>query len=252
MYLLDRLIFASRRLWREHTRRKLAATADDNPPARAQSTAWPTGKRLRGPWKHLRFVVFDTEATGLDPRSDHAVSLGAVSMTDGRIALGETFGRVIAADAQPSRQSIVVHGLTPDQIADGGGPREVLAEFMLWANDAVLVAHHASFDLAMLNRIAVEICGCPIQNLVLDTTGLARRVDRGAGDRYDLDALLDRYDIPRTGARHTALGDALLTARLLQKLLKRLAARGVVTLADLALPPAGAHGADAGRTRPRA
>jgi len=236
--LLDRLILAGRCLWREHTRRKLAVRAADNPVARVQSRAWPRRKRLRRPWKHLRFVVFDTETTGLDPRSDHAVSLGAVSFTDGRIALGQTFCRVIAAEAHPSAESIVVHGLMPGQIANGAGPADVLTEFLLWAGNAVLVAHHAWFDLAMLNRIAISLCQAPIQNLVLDTANLARLAERGSGGRYDLDSLLARYDIPQAGGRHTALGDALLTARLLQKLLKRLGGQGVVRLADLALPAA--------------
>ena len=234
--MLDRIIFAARRFKRACMRRKLAARADGNPVIEAQSTAWPGRRRLKGPWASERFVIFDTETTGLDPREDHAVSLGAVSMTGGRIALGDTFGRIIAADAQPSRHSIVLHGLTPGKIANGHQPRDVLRDFLLWAGDAVLVAHHSAFDLTMLNRVAVPLCGAPIQNLVLDTAHLARHADRRRGGyRYDLDSLLDRYDIPQSGARHTALGDALLTARLLQKLLKRLAAGRINTLAELAL-----------------
>lgn len=235
MQVLDRLIFAALRLRREHTRRGLAARAAHNPVAKAQSTAWPRRRRLRGPWAHERFVVLDTETTGLDPRQDHAVSLGAVAVVGGRIVLGDTLCRVIAAEVRPSRRSIVLHGLTPGQIASGSAPRDVLTEFLLWAGDAVLVAHHASFDLAMLNRIAVPLCGAPVQNLVLDTAQLAHRAERGAGRRYDLDSLLERYEIPHSGGRHTALGDALLAARLLQKLLKHFAARGVTTLAGLAL-----------------
>jgi len=236
VYGLDRIIFAARRLKRARTRRKLTARAGDNPVIEAQSTAWPDRRRLKGPWASERFVIFDTETTGLDPRQDHAVSLGAVSMTGGRIALGDTFDRIIAAEAHPSRHSIVVHGLTPGKIANGHRPRDVLSDFLLWAGDAVLVAHHSAFDLAMLNRIVAPLSGRPIQNLVLDTTHLACHADRRReGYRYDLDSLLDRYDIPQTGVRHTALGDALLTARLLQKLLKRLAAGRIDTLADLAL-----------------
>jgi len=248
--VLDRLIFAARRVQRGLRARKLAARGDGDPVARAQSTAWPGRRRLRAPWSGERFVVIDTETTGLDPQEDHAVSLGGVSLRGGRVALGDTLSRVIASAVAPSAHSIVVHGLTPDQVATGGGPQAVVAEFLLWAGDAVIVAHHASFDLAMLNRIAVPLCGAPIQNLVLDTAELARRTERGRGGRYDLDSLLDRYGIPQSGARHTALGDALLTARLLQKLLKRLAERGVSTLAALALPglpihdlpPHGRHG----------
>lgn len=250
MHALDRLIFAARRVQRSRIRRKLAARGERDPVARAQSTAWPDGRRLRAPWSGERFVVIDTETTGLDPDADHAVSLGAVSVVGGRIVLGDTLSRVIAAAVDPSRHSIIMHGLTPDQVANGSGPQAVVAEFLRWVGDAVIVAHHASFDLAMLNRIAVPLCGAPIQNLVLDTAVLARRTERGRGGRYDLDSLLERYDVPQSGARHTALGDALLTARLFQKLLKRLAERGVRTLADLALPsvpiqdlpPHGRHG----------
>jgi DNA polymerase-3 subunit epsilon len=236
VYGLDRIIFAARRLKRAHARRKLTARSDGNPAIEAQSTAWPERRRLKGPWISERFVIFDTETTGLDPREDHAVSLGAVSMTGGRIALGDTFDRIIAADAHPSRDSIVVHGLTPGKIANGHQPHDVLSDFLLWTGNAVLVAHHSAFDLTMLNRIAVPLCGAPIQNLVLDTAHLARHTDRRrGGHRYDLDSLLDRYDIPHSGARHTALGDAMFTARLLQKLLKHFAARGINTLAELAL-----------------
>lgn len=236
MYGLDRIIFAARRAKRAWVRRKLLARANGDPVIEAQSAAWPGRRRLKELWASERLVIFDTETTGLDPKNDHAVSLGAVSMTGGRIALGDTFDRIIAADATPSRHSIVIHGLTPPKIANGSQPFEVLSDFLLWAGDAVLIAHHSAFDLMMLNRTVGPLCGAPIQNLVLDTAHLARHADRRTGRySYDLDSLLDRYDIPQTGARHTALGDALLTARLLQKLLKRIKARQINTLAELTL-----------------
>ncbi len=241
MGLVDRLAFTCSRLQHERARRRLLAIAGDDPVRRIHSAAWPGGARLRAPWCEQRIVVFDTEATGLDPNVGEAVSLGAVSMEHGRIVLGDTFDRIIASEASPSRQSILVHGITPDKVAAGDDPARVLREFLAWAADAVLVAHHAAFDLALLDRIACrsDAIGMPMQSLVLDTVRLARRVERSGSVRYDLDSLLDRYEVPVAGGRHTAIGDALLTARLLQKLLKRLAARGVRTLAELALPGPG-------------
>lgn len=181
--------------------------------------------------------MLDTEATGLDPRTDRPISLGAVSVMAGRIHLGDTFDRVLTADIPSSRASVIVHGLTPDKVARGSAPQEALGDFMAWAGGAILVAHHAAFDMAMLNPTARELHGLPLQNLVLDTMQLARRLEHGRGHDYSLDSLLDRYEIPHAGDRHTALGDALLTARLLLKLLKRLKARSVTTLRDLALSP---------------
>ena len=83
--MLEHIIFAARRLRHGWTRRRLAGRGGSDPVSRAQSTAWPAGRRLRGTWHCERFVVFDTETTGLDRREDHAVSLGAVSFTGGRI-----------------------------------------------------------------------------------------------------------------------------------------------------------------------
>ncbi len=235
MQLMARIVFAGRCVRHGYNRRRLAARAGNDPVLRAQAAAWPTRERLRRPWARERFIVFDTETTGLDPKSDQVVSLAAVAVVGGRIALGDTFSRIIACQTPPSRNSVVMHGLTHDKVAEGDDPLEALAEFLVWAADATLVAHHAAFDLAMLDPIAVAGYGVPIQNLVLDTAHLAQRVAREEENRYDLDSLLDRYDIPQAGGRHTALGDALLTARLLQKLLKRLGARDLGALADLAL-----------------
>ena len=240
MALIERLIFGVRCFHRERIRKRLARGADGDELLEAQSTAWPDRDRLRRPWAGERFVVFDTETTGLDAQKDQPVSLGAVSVVEGRIVLGDLFRRVIASDASSSRGSIVVHGLTPDKVAKGSRALDAVRDFLIWTGDAILVAHHSAFDVAMLDPIAVAACGTPIQNLVLDTADLARRVGRSEYEQYDLDSLLDRYEVPEGGARHTALGDALLTARLLQKLLKSLAARGVDTLADLAMPGPGA------------
>jgi DNA polymerase-3 subunit epsilon len=242
MELLDDIVFAIRCAGREHQRRRLSVVSGENPIIQAQSAAWPDRERLRGQWNLERFVVFDTETTGLNPKVDHAVSLGAVSLINNRIQLGDTFSRVIASETPSSRRSIVVHGLTPDKIAEGTEPRDVLNDFLLWAGNAVLVAHHAAFDMAMLNRLSSRADNMRLQNLVLDTAHLARRLKKGRDQPYDLDSLLAEYGIPAAGARHTALGDALLTARLLQKLLRQLAGHGVTTLRSLALPGPGPSG----------
>ncbi|MDP6491498.1 MAG: 3'-5' exonuclease [Kiritimatiellia bacterium] len=235
--MIDRWAFRLRCRQRERTRRHHPVCGESARALSAQREAWPTAARLSRPWEHERFVVLDTEATGLDHRADRPVSLGAVTVVAGRIHLGDTFSRVLASEVLSSRTSVIVHGLTPDKVALGTPPHDALSDFLVWAGDAILVAHHASFDLAMLNPTAVQLHGLPLQNLVLDTIHLARRVERDSGYDYDLDSLLQRFEISQSGNRHTALGDALLTARLLQRLLKHLKASGAVTLRDLALSP---------------
>jgi len=190
---------------------------------------------MRRCWSTERFVVLDTETTGLDPAADRAISLGAISIVGGRIHLGDTFHRLLATGVPSTRNSLIVHGLTDATVARGTAPTEALSDFLVWIDDAILVAHHAAFDLAMLNHTSIELHGIPLQNLVLDTTHLAARLERGQQLGYGLDTLLERYAIAGSAERHTALGDAILTARLLLKLLKRLRARGLGSLRDLAL-----------------
>lgn len=242
MRLGHRLILAVRCLHHERMRSRIAGKCSGTSRLRAeQSRAWPTRQRFRSDWEHERFIVFDTETTGLDPATDQAISLGAVALESGRIVMGDTFDNVMSADKRLSRDSVIVHGITPDRMAKGGVPGDVLGSFLCWAGDAVLVAHHAGFDISMLDRAAKNLLFAPIQNLVLDTASIAARLEQDDGMGYDLDSLLSRYDIPLAGARHSALGDAMLTARLFQKLLKKLTARGVSTLADLAGPGLRTH-----------
>jgi len=105
------------------------------------------------------------------------------------------------------------------------------------------VAHHAAFDMRMLEKAIAPYRGAKVWNPSVDTAQLARRVEvsamtsnqaRGAEQQsdYQLDRLVERYgiDIPE---RHTAAGDALATALLFQRLLKKAERRGIVTLGDL-------------------
>jgi DNA polymerase-3 subunit epsilon len=114
---------------------------------------------------------------------------------------------------------------------------------LAFAGDAVLVAHQAAFDMRMLQKAIAPHRGAKVWNASVDTAQLAKRVEvgsmtpnqaRGADPRnaYQLDSLVERYgiDVPE---RHTAAGDALATALLFQRLLKKAEHRGIRTLGDL-------------------
>jgi DNA polymerase-3 subunit epsilon len=93
--------------------------------------------------------------------------------------------------------------------------------------DSVLVAHNAAFDLSFL-RPKQEEAGIDLNNPVLDSQLLAAHVFENIGDQ-SLDGLALRLGIEVAG-RHTALGDALMTAAVFLSLVELLEARGVRTL----------------------
>jgi len=112
-----------------------------------------------------------------------------------------------------------------------------LPRFRDYIGDAVILAHNAAFDL-----LAIQPPGGGVEfdMPVLDTLLLSRALDE-AIDGHDLDTLAERYSlIVPPGARHTALGDARVTAELWLSLLPRLEARGIETLQEALLLQASA------------
>ena len=193
------------------------------------------------PLEEVRFVVFDTETTGLQYKTDRILSIGAVEVQGGQIRTHQALDCVLQQpEAFLSKEAIPIHGILPGSSLQGLREGDALSAFLGFAGNAVLTGHHVTFDLAML-REALRRQGCGrLKNPTLDTRTLAIRLEKGRGatdpdaGRYSLDALCLRYDIPDSD-RHTAAGDAYITAILLLKLLARLRKRGVKTLGELRL-----------------
>ncbi|MDR3437499.1 exonuclease domain-containing protein [Telmatospirillum sp.] len=178
--------------------------------------------------RSLTYVVFDTETTGLHPTSgDQIVSLAAVRVVNGRILTGETFNRIVNPGRSIPPDSVKFHGITDDMVIDKPPLSVVLPQFKAYAADAVLVAHNAAFDLKFI-RMREADSGVVFDNRVLDTMLLSSFVD-GTPENQSLDAIADRYGIQVTD-RHTALGDSLVTAAVLLRLIDALEVRGITTL----------------------
>lgn len=220
--------------------------------ARASST-WPEPLReymsrrckpdKSKPLREVRFVVFDTETTGLDLSKNRLLSIAGVAMKGAEVALDDTFDVMVAQTDVGGAEAAVVHGLISNDLVGGIPEAEAVAQFLAFAGDSVLVAHHAAFDLRMLNKAIAPHRGAKVWSPAVDTAQLARRVEvgpmptseaRGADDResYRLDSLVSRYGI-EVPERHTAAGDALATALLFQRLLKKAERRGIQTLGEL-------------------
>jgi DNA polymerase-3 subunit epsilon len=198
------------------------------------------GLNGRAPAMAQRFVVVDLETTGLDHTKDRVVSVGAFRVVEGRIRLGEVFSEL----ANPGRgipvESIKVHGITPDNIRNARPAWEVFRDFLKYLGRDIVVAHFARFDMFFLNRVMRAQYGMRLQNLVLDTVLMCRAAliepdpygQKKGAKRCSLDALAARYGL-EVPERHTALGDAMATALILQRLLPELSEAGWKTLGDL-------------------
>ncbi len=199
------------------------------------------GKRdKRTPLEELRFVVFDTETTGLDVRKDRILSIGAVCVQHNQIDLSKGFECFVRQARVGTAESVTIHGILNHSVEAGIKEPTALEQFISYIGDAILVGQHVGFDVAILEAALQRYYpGLKLKNQTLDTAALAIRLEKQRNPylvvnptEYSLDALCSRLNISLSD-RHTAAGDAYITAVLLVKLLSRLKARGVRTYWEL-------------------
>ena len=161
----------------------------------------------------MREIVFDTETTGLDPKTgDRMVEIGCIEMVN-RVPTGRTFHAYYNPERPMPIEAERVHGLGDAFLFDKPRFHEGVLELLEFLADAPLVAHNAQFDFGFLNH-ELGICGHPEVSLerMVDTLTIARR--RHPGAKHSLDALCTRYGIDRSHrVRHGALLDAELLAQ---------------------------------------
>ncbi len=171
-----------------------------------------------------RWVVLDTETTGLNMRHDRVISIAAVALhiesdlTDGHIPLVDTFEAVIHQDhPKPKKDNILIHHIGLDAQGKGYPAIEVLTWFMNWVGDSPIFAYHAPFDKAMLAN-ECKHAGLPeLINPWVDVQPLANWVTRQTHP-LGLDECVTRFELESI-ARHSAASDTFVTAELLMKLL---------------------------------
>jgi DNA polymerase III subunit epsilon len=176
----------------------------------------------------LSYTVFDTETTGLDPSGgDEIIQIGAMRIVAGKLRREDSFEQLVDPERSIPSAGIAIHGIEPSMVRDAPTIDTVLPAFHAYAQDTVLVAHNAAFDMRFL-ELKRQRTGVAFEQPVLDTLLLAA-VAQPAQDSHSLEAIAARLGVPVLG-RHTALGDAMVTAEVFLKLIPLLAERGIHTL----------------------
>ena len=164
----------------------------------------------------MRYVVLDTETTGMPVADGHRIiEIGCVEL-DGRNPTGRHYHVYLQPDRASDEGAIAVHGITDDFLKDKPRFKDIADEFFEFIQGSELVIHNAPFDIGFINNEFALLgqteradiakhCG------VLDTLMLAR--ERHPGQRNNLDALCKRYGVDNSGRElHGALLDAEILA----------------------------------------
>jgi DNA polymerase III subunit epsilon len=176
----------------------------------------------------VRFVVLDSETTGLNSATDRIITIGAVAVIGGEIVLDDSFGALLRMER--NTEAVTVHGVTRDESRKGIEEPEALELFLDYLGDGVIVGHHIGHDIATFDTALGRHWGMRLINRSLDTMDLTLHLERDGAfagrpaiRHFTLDALCDMFGvIPHD--RHTAGGDAFITAQVFLRLV-RLAAR---------------------------
>jgi DNA polymerase III subunit epsilon len=169
----------------------------------------------------MQWVVFDLETTGLSPRADAILEIGAV-VVEGRRVTDETFHSLINPGRPIPWFVTRVHGIKDYMVAHSPSLETVLPAFLDFVGDRTLVAHNAGFDLGFITEHAARL-GLKAPRTAHCTMELSRRIfpmER----RHNLDALCARLGL-QPSSRHRALGDAEVTAHAFVRLSDMIAAR---------------------------
>ncbi|MFO1412609.1 MAG: 3'-5' exonuclease [Burkholderiales bacterium] len=178
----------------------------------------------------LAYTVFDSETTGLDPsKGDEIVSLGAVRVVNGRLLEQEAFEQLVDPRRPMSPEAAKITGIDDAMLENQPTIEKVLPAFATFCEETVLVAHNAAFDMRFLH-LKEQATGVRITQPVLDTLLLSAVIHPDL-PTHGLTAIAERMGVNPIG-RHTALGDAIMTAEVFLRMIPLLAEQGIRTLGE--------------------
>lgn len=167
------------------------------------------------------YVVFDTETTGLNPKKDEILSIGAVKIKNNKILTSQTFEMFIQNSCDISSESKKIHGIREVDLLNAKTTIEVIPEFLKFIGSRPLVGYYLEFDIAMINKYVKPWLGIKLPNKQIEVSEIYynQKIEFIPQGNIDLrfDTILQDCKIPNMGA-HNAVNDAIMTAMIYLKL----------------------------------
>jgi DNA polymerase-3 subunit epsilon len=171
--------------------------------------------------KSGEYVIFDTETTGLDPKKDEILSIGAVKVKDNKVLTSQTFEIFIKNSNTISSESKKIHGIREIDLLDARDSKEAIEEFLEFIGARPLVGYYLEFDIAMINKYVKPMLGITIPNKQIEVSEIYydQKIEFIPQGNIDLrfDTILKDCALPNMGA-HNAVNDAIMTAMIFLKL----------------------------------
>lgn len=186
-----------------------------------------------GVYENIRFVALDTETTGFNYDNDRILCIGAVAIKNGKVLVSDSL-EVYVKQEVFNKETVKIHGIRRNGNEVKVTEEEALIQFVEFIDDAILIAHHTIFDMTMINEALKRLGLGPIRSKQLDTNFIHKKIAPidWFKKTFTLDDLCEIYNVKKHD-RHTALGDALITAILFLKLTHKYKKNNILNLTDL-------------------
>ena len=166
-------------------------------------------------------VVFDTETTGLNPKKDEILSIGAVIVKENKILTSQKFELFVKPTRDINEESIKIHQIRNIDLQNGLESKEAILQFLQFIGSRPLVGYYIEFDTKMVNKYVKALLGISLPNEQIEVSGIYhdKKIKLIPDGTIDLrfDVMMKDLGLPIFG-KHDALNDAVMTAMMYIKL----------------------------------
>ena len=157
----------------------------------------------------IEYIALDLETTGVDPKRDKILEIGAARVKDGEIL--ETYQSFVDHKIQIPAFITELTGITDEMVAGAPSVEQAVAGLLEFGGELPLFGHNILFDYSFVKRAAVNM-GAEFERMGIDTLKIARKFMEEP-KKKSLESLCGYYGIEREHC-HRAYDDAIAASRL--------------------------------------
>ena len=170
---------------------------------------------------HDEYVCLDCETTGLNPRKDEILSIGAVIIKKNKILMRKTLNIFVKPSKNVTKESIKIHQIRPIDLENAIDPKDAILELLEFIGNRPIVGYYIKFDVAIISKYTKRYIGVSLPNLQVEVSSMYFKSKKRSSDYefVDLkfDTIMKELEIPELG-KHDALNDAIMTSMIFLKL----------------------------------
>ena len=167
------------------------------------------------------YVCLDCETSGLNPRKDEILSIGAVHIKENKILMRKTFNIFLKPSKNIDAESIKIHHIRPIDLENGVDPKEAIFQLLEFIGSRPIVGYYIKFDVEIISKYTKNFIGVKLPNETIEVSSMYYKTRKKTTDfefiDLKFDTILKNLNIPALG-KHDALNDAIMTSMMFLKL----------------------------------